>query len=119
MLMILTFAWFARINLGVGLRSYWDKFGVEARPSEFSNIHVCIMFHHHSFTKHFFHDIKTEFTEFDVFHFSFNGLQEAEVGNNSVPEPFDVKTEHAVEARALNFDEAAEVGTELGVSNGE
>ena len=46
-------------------------------------------------------------------------MQEAEVGGNSVPEPFDVRTEHAVEARALNFDETAEVGTELGVSNGE
>ena len=45
-------------------------------------------------------------------------VQEAEVGNDSIPEPFDVRTEHAVEARALNFDEAAEVGAELGVSNG-
>ena len=46
-------------------------------------------------------------------------MQVAEVGGNSIPEPFDVRTEHAVEARALNFDEASEVGTELGVSNGE
>ena len=46
-------------------------------------------------------------------------VQEAEVGNSSVPEPFDVRTEHAVEARALNFDEATEVGAELGVSNGD
>ena len=46
-------------------------------------------------------------------------MQEAEVGNSSVPEPFDVRTEHAVEARALNFDEATEAGAELGVSNGD
>ena len=46
-------------------------------------------------------------------------VQEAEVGNSSVPEPFDVRTEHAEEARALNFDEATEVGAELGVSNGD
>ena len=45
-------------------------------------------------------------------------VQEAEVGNNSVPEPFDVRTEHTVEARALNYDEVAEVRTELGVPNG-
>ena len=43
--------------------------------------------------------------------------QEAEVGGSSVPEPFDMRTEHAMEARALNFDEAAEVGTELGIPN--
>ena len=41
-------------------------------------------------------------------------LQEAEVGGTAVPEPFDVKTEHA-----LNFEEAAKVGTEFGVPDGE
>jgi hypothetical protein len=46
-------------------------------------------------------------------------VQEAEVGNNSVPEPFDVRMEHAEEVRALTFDEATEVGAELGVSNGD
>ena len=50
---------------------------------------------------------------------SYLSLQEAEVGGTAVPEPFDVRTEHAIEARALHFEEAAEVGTELGVPDGE
>ena len=42
------------------------------------------------------------------------------MGGVKVPEPFDVRTEHAVEARMLNFDgAAAEVGTELKVPDGE
>ena len=45
-------------------------------------------------------------------------MQEAEVGGVKVPEPFDVRTEHAVEARMLNFDGAAEVGAELEVPDG-
>ena len=43
--------------------------------------------------------------------------QEAEVGGVKVPEPFDVRTEHAVEARMLSF-EGAEVGAELDVPDG-
>ena len=44
-------------------------------------------------------------------------LQEAEVGA-PVPEPFDVRTETAVEARMLTFDNGTEVGTELEVPQG-
>ena len=36
-----------------------------------------------------------------------------------MPEPFDVRTEHAVEAKVLNFDSGAEVGSELGVAEGQ
>ena len=59
-----------------------------------------------------------ELPSWDVSCLFISRVQEAEVGNSSVPEPFDVRTEHAVEAKVLNFDEAAEVGTELGVPNG-
>ena len=43
--------------------------------------------------------------------------QEAEVGGKALPEPFDVRTEHATEAKMLNFD-TAEVGAELGEAEG-
>lgn len=39
------------------------------------------------------------------------------MGGVKVPEPFDVRTEHAVEARMLSF-EGAEVGAELDVPDG-